>query len=43
MAGAVAWWHDTARRNGVLEQEITMMAESIEPRMNTVIAMARKT
>lgn len=41
VAGAVTGWRDAARRNGVREQEITMMAESIEPRMNTMIA-ARK-
>lgn len=42
VAGAVTGWRDAARRNGVREQEISMMAESIEPRMNTVIATARK-
>ena len=42
VASAVSGWRDAARRNGVREQEITMMAESIEPRMNTVIATARK-
>ena len=42
VAGAVTGWRDAARMNGVREQEITMMAESIEPRMNTVIATARK-
>lgn len=41
VAGAVTGWRDAARRSGVREQEITMMAESIEPRMNTVIATAR--
>ncbi|CAG7573742.1 serine/threonine-protein kinase HipA [Barrientosiimonas humi] len=41
-AGAVTGWRDAARRNGIREQEITMMAKSIEPRMNTVIATARK-
>lgn len=41
VAEAVAGWRDAARRNGVREQEITIMAESIEPRMNAVIAAAR--
>ncbi|MFT3799336.1 type II toxin-antitoxin system HipA family toxin [Microbacterium sp.] len=42
VAGAVTGWRDAARMNGVREQEITMMAESIEPRVNTVIATAGK-
>ena len=42
VAGAVTGWRDAARRNGVREQEITMMSESIEPRKNTVIATAMK-
>ncbi|WP_427868705.1 type II toxin-antitoxin system HipA family toxin [Leucobacter luti] len=43
VAEAVTGWRDAARKNGAREQEITMMAESIEPRMNAVIAAARKT
>ena len=42
VAGAVAGWRDAARRNGVREQEITMMAESIEMRLDAVIATASK-
>lgn len=42
VAQAVTGWRDAARKNGAREQEITMMAESIEPRMNAVIAAARK-
>ncbi|MDO5644485.1 MAG: type II toxin-antitoxin system HipA family toxin [Dermabacter sp.] len=42
VAGAVTGWRDAARMNGVREHEITMMAESIEPRMNAVIATERK-
>jgi serine/threonine-protein kinase HipA len=42
VAGAVAGWRDAARRNGVREQEITMMADSIVPRLDTVIATASK-
>lgn len=42
VARAATGWRDAARRNGVREQEITMMAESIEPRMNTVIATVSK-
>lgn len=40
VAGAVSGWRDAARRNGAREHEITMMAESIEPRMEAVIAIA---
>ena len=43
VAQAVTGWRDAAQKNGVREQEITMMADSIEPRMNAVIAAARKT
>ncbi len=42
VAGAVAGWRDAARRNGVREQEITMMADSIVPRLDAVIATAKK-
>ncbi len=42
VAGAVAGWRDAARRNGVREQEITMMADSVGPRLDAVIATASK-
>ncbi|MEZ5090527.1 MAG: HipA domain-containing protein [Micropruina sp.] len=42
VAGAVAGWRDAARRNGVREQEITMMADSIAPRLDAVITTASK-
>lgn len=42
VAGAVSGWRDAARRNGIREQEITMMADSIVPRVDAVIAAARK-
>ena len=42
VVGAVAGWRDAARRNGIREQEITMMADSIVPRVDAVIAAARK-
>lgn len=42
VAGAVAGWRDAARRNGVREQEITMMADSIVLRSDAVIATASK-
>lgn len=40
VAGAVAGWRHAARKNGVREQEITMMAESIQPRLEAVRAAA---
>ena len=42
VAGAAAGWRDAARRNGVREQEITMMADSIVPRLDAVIATSGK-
>lgn len=40
VAGAVAGWRGAARNTGVREREITMMAESIEPRLEAVHAAA---
>lgn len=40
--GAVGGWRDAARRNGVREQEISMMADSIVPRLDAVIAALSK-
>lgn len=40
VAGALANWRDQARRNRISEHEITMMAESIEPRLNAVVKAA---
>ena len=37
---AVTTWREQARTNGVCEQEITMMAESIQPRLEAVLAAA---
>ena len=34
--GVMTSWRDVARRHGIREQEITMMAESIETRIATV-------
>ena len=42
VAGAIAGWRDAARRNGIRAQEITMMADSIVPRLDAVIAAASK-
>lgn len=36
IAASLAQWRDAARRNGIAEPEITMMAESIEPRLEAV-------
>lgn len=41
VVGAVAGWRDAARRKGVREQEIAMMAGSIVPRLDAVTAAAR--
>ncbi|MFE3455945.1 type II toxin-antitoxin system HipA family toxin [Nocardiopsis aegyptia] len=40
VAGALTTWREQARTNGVHEQEITMMAESIQPRLEAVLAAA---
>ncbi|MCD2115056.1 type II toxin-antitoxin system HipA family toxin, partial [Rhodococcus rhodochrous] len=40
VAGALSGWRDAARNNGVHTQEITMMAESIQPRLEAVLAAA---
>ncbi|PSL00849.1 serine/threonine-protein kinase HipA [Murinocardiopsis flavida] len=40
VAGALATWREQARTNGVREQEITMMAESIQQRLEAVLAAA---
>lgn len=40
IASGLSKWRDVARRNGIREQEITMMAESIEPRLEFVVAAA---
>ncbi|WP_454836928.1 type II toxin-antitoxin system HipA family toxin [Rhodococcus qingshengii] len=40
VAGALAGWRDAARKNNIREQEITMMAESIQPRVEAVRAVA---
>lgn len=37
---ALSGWRDTALKNGVRAQEITMMAESIQPRLEAVLAAA---
>lgn len=42
VAGALTGWRDGARRNGIREQEITMMADSIELRLDAVITTASK-
>lgn len=42
VTNAIAGWRDAARRNGVREQEITMMAESIDVRLGAVIASASR-
>ena len=43
VATAVATWRDAAQRNGIRAQEITMMAESIQPRLEAVLAAVRTT
>lgn len=40
VATALIGWRDAARRNSVRAQEITMMAESIQPRLEAVLAAA---
>ncbi|MFV0406818.1 MAG: type II toxin-antitoxin system HipA family toxin [Propioniciclava sp.] len=42
VAGAVAGWRDAARRNGIREQGITMMADSIVPRLDMVTTTVSK-
>lgn len=41
IAGVLTGWEVAARRNQIREQEITMMAESIRPRLEAVTAMGR--
>lgn len=41
IATGVSTWRDVARRNSIQEREITMMADSIEPRLESVIAAAK--
>ncbi|OLF07206.1 phosphatidylinositol kinase [Actinophytocola xinjiangensis] len=38
IASSMADWRDRARGNGIVEREITMMAESIDPRLEAVAA-----
>lgn len=40
VAAVMMGWRDAARRNGVRAQEITMMAESIQPRLEAVLVAA---
>lgn len=40
VAVGLSTWRDVARRNSIQGHEITMMAESIEPRLESVIAAA---
>ena len=40
VAAALTGWRDAARSNGVRAQEITMMAESVQPRLETILATA---
>ena len=42
IASAFAGWREAARRNQIREQEITMMAESIGPRLEAVDATGRR-
>lgn len=41
VAAMLSEWRDAARRNGVAEREITMMSESIEPRLEVVSRAVR--
>lgn len=41
IAGVFAGWQKAARRNRIREQEITMMAESIGPRLEALDSLAR--
>ncbi|PRY13961.1 type II toxin-antitoxin system HipA family toxin [Kineococcus rhizosphaerae] len=41
IAEALAHWGDRARRNGIGEREIVLMAEAIEPRLEAVVAASR--
>lgn len=43
VAAALGDWEDVARRNGIPEREIALMAESIEPRRERVAAAGTKT
>ncbi|MFC7622364.1 type II toxin-antitoxin system HipA family toxin [Microlunatus sp. GCM10028923] len=40
VAGALAGWRDAARKHGIREREITIMAETIQARLNAVLAAA---
>jgi len=40
VAGALSGWRDAARNNGIPTHEITMMAESIQPRLEAVLTVA---
>lgn len=40
VAGALAGWRDAARKNDIPQQEVTLMAESIDPRLEAVQAAA---
>lgn len=41
VAAAIAGWQDHARRQGIAEREITMMADSITPRLKAVTHVGR--
>ena len=41
IAGAIAGWRGMARRNGIPERELTLMAEGIGPRLAAVMAVTR--
>lgn len=42
VTGSLAGWREAARRNGIREQEVTMMVESIDTRLDAVIATVSK-
>lgn len=42
VAGLLTGWRDAARNNGIREQEMEMMAKSIQPRLGAVLAAAER-
>ena len=41
IAAALAGWRDDARRHGIAEREITMMADAIAPRLEAMTRAGR--
>ena len=41
IAESLAPWQESARANGIAQREISMMAESVRPRLEAVVTAAR--